>query len=255
MTTVVRPRRFAVPLLGVAALAACGAWAGPARGDQMTFSNRADFEAAVAAMGGGLFTEDFEAADVAPNGAAVFDDIISATTDNAVFSPGDLLPGFGIDALQGGQEIALGDDGINGASKTVGVAQAVQRLRARFFETGLSGGLFAFGADLYAAAAPGPSVATTQRVDLFANRDDDASLFAGFDVTLAAIDGAFFGVISDEAFLEVRIDGVDNSTIEVVDNLSFAFAQPAPVPEPGSLLLIAAGLAGAGATRRLRRAA
>ncbi len=59
----------------------------------------------------------------------------------------------------------------------------------------------------------------------------------------------FYGIISDMAFnsVQLRCAGLCGDSF-LIDDLSFASAAPAPAP--GSLLLIALGLAGLGACRR-----
>ena len=252
------PVRPGAARASVAAAGAALAWAaaaGPAAADQMVFTDRAAFEAAAAMLENGFFKEDFEAANVAANSVIDFDAEISAATtgpqSGGAFSPGDVIPGFVVDSFNGGRERAAGAGTITGTSKLVGVVTASQQLRTRFAGPGVT----AFGADLFSASGPGDSQAVTQRVSLF-RFEDGASPLAVFDVDLMATVGAFFGVISDEIFREVRIDSLDTNRnqVEFFDDLTFSVASPASVPEPASLLLVL-GAAAAGFGVRRRRAA
>lgn len=237
-------------VLSAAALAAC-LHPAAARADLVFFADRSAFNAA----NPGLATEDFEEARVGTGGAVTFLPPLSAVTDNAAFRPGEILPGVTIrtqrrGASSGGRAmLALGAGAVTGTSKIIGASttgDADDEL-ALLFDPGVS----VIGVDLYSAFTFGPSLATPIDIDILGL---DGSLLGVTTVNIPAVAGGFFGVFSTTALIgSIEINARDTNNgfrVELIDNLSFGSRA---VPEPGSLALVAVGVAGLLVRARLRR--
>ena len=211
--------------------------AAPAQAALIFFDNRADFELASGLSG---INEDFEEAIVSPGGGQGTSNPLDATTDDGVFSPGDIAAGLSISSSDPTSPVTVLGDGAVGPSNKI-------------FRHG-SGGLIVLSLN--------PAV-TAIGFDLFAGGDSatlDIALFDAVGGALGAtsvtgVNGAtatFFGVISDMGAIGQLTIGVPGVT-EIIDNVTFGNAVATQLPEPGTLALFGLGLLGLGIAVRRRR--
>ena len=175
----------------------------------------------------GLALEDFEEGTPETN----FDSPLDSTTNNAVFSPGEIVPG-----------VSISTDGSPGFDlrlqqlDTTLVLAPPSMLRRLVIE--FPGGAQAVAMDVFQFNAAGDVILET-----FGN-----SGWLGTTRVETSLAGAFFGVESlGEPITRIRID--DTDILPGIDDVAFA-------PEPASLALGLIALAAlAGAARRRTRAA
>ena len=208
--------------------------AAPAQAALIFFDNRADFELASGLSG---ITEDFEEANVGPGGFPEISGPLDATTDNGIFSAGDIAAGLSISSSGGGNRVAVLGDGFLGPSTRVGAE--------RFSDLviiSLNPAVTAIGFDLFATRD------STFGIELF-----DAVGGALGATSVTGVNGTtptFFGVISDMGAIGQLAFGVP-FVGELIDNITFGNAV-AQLPEPGSLTLFGLGLLGLGVAVRRR---
>lgn len=192
--------------------------------------------------------EDFEEAVVAPGGGVLFDDSLDATTNNAVFSTGQIVANLRVQSNKQGAGGTFADPrgpqglgafgaGFQGASsKNVAAAQTADSLDVLFTDAQNA----SVAVDLVRYIGTG-----SVRVYVF----DHANLLID-QTTVASVGGAgsFLGIVGSSIG---RINLYSANGFEGVDNVHMYNA--APVPEPFTMLLGAAAL-GAAARRRRRRA-
>ncbi len=175
----------------------------------------------------GLAVEDFEEGTPDTN----FGSPLDSTTNNAIFSPGDILPGVSFSADPGSSL----DLRLRQLATTIvfSTPSAAQRLLIDF-----PGGAQAVGMDVYQFNAAG---------DVILETFGQSGLLGTTRVETDQA-GAFFGVESlGEPITRIRID--DTDILPGIDDVAFA-------PEPASLSLGLASLAAlAGAARLRTRAA
>lgn len=215
-------------------------WSAPAQAALMFFDNRAEFELASGLSG---ITEDFEEANVNPNNASPFGGALSSSTNNPIFSTGDISPGITFSATFGGL-IALGD----------GLAGPTKKIAAQVFEVpifiGLDPGVTAIGFDLFLNFG----VTSIVDITLFDTSGGTLGTTRLFDVTTGfnpTEPATFFGVISDMGQIgQLRVASLELAG-EVIDNVTFGNAAQ-QLPEPGTLALFGLGLLGLGVAARRR---
>src|SRR5262245_19700210 len=142
---------------------------------------------AFTAQNPGLPTETFESARVAAGRFAIISGPVNSTTNNGVFLPGDLLPGFSIASVGTNTDLVVTGIGTTpGATKTVGVATFSNSMDITF-----SPAVTAVGTDLLTSVGPG----------IVGSGIFDISIFGTsglLGTTTAAVSGVntFFGVVS-----------------------------------------------------------
>ncbi|NRA31527.1 MAG: VPLPA-CTERM sorting domain-containing protein [Parvularculaceae bacterium] len=191
-----------------------------------TYTDRATYEAAADAQ----TVEDFETLSgtttftgpwVGPSG------LIVSTETNNMFSVG---PGQSTNPTQG-----IGSNNPPTDSMTLD----------------LGGDFFSFGLDIFQNNGGGGQTGTDQ--DYIITVFDDGAQVGQWTATVASNGGSFFGAINMLAFDMINIS--NRSLFEVVDNVSWGNGSVAPVPVPGALPLMLAGLGALGVAKRKKKSA
>ena len=235
-------RRFAALVAAVLLLALAGL-AGPAAAAPIFFDDRAVFDAAAGPLDA---FEDFEDAVIPdgpagpsgpPEGVAAALGPWDSTTDNGIFSPGDLVEGVVFVSVIDNHLVVLDDGAFGSPTKTLGPAIFADELDMVF-----PAGVEAVGFDLIVPTTGSSPVQSI--VSLFDLND----VLIGSDTVLASEDGIFFGAI-DQATPIGRIRISTQGAGDVIDNLTFGSpgspGSPVTViPAPGPLALLALGLVG-----------
>ena len=209
--------------------------AAPAQAALIFFDNRADFELASGLSG---ITEDFEEANVAVGGFAGTSNPLDATTNDGVFSPGDIAAGLSLSSSDPTNPLIVLGDGILGPSNKI----------------------FAESFDVLNIISLNPPV-TAVGFDLLTSRGSATLDIALFDAVGGALGATsvtsvndatatFFGVISDRGAIGSLTFGVPGVG-EIIDNITFGNAI-AQLPEPASLALFGLSLLGLGVAIRRR---
>jgi hypothetical protein len=216
-------------LLAAGAVIALGT--SPAAAQLTFFTTRPTFNVA----NPGLPVETFEEARVAAGDFAFFTGPLNAASNNAVFVPGEILPGLSLVDNPGANFedlVAIGTGTVTGATKAVGQTFSDDTLDLTFSNA------FSAGFDLFSAAGPGAPAADTITVSVFSS----SGLLGSTNVdTLGGI--SFFGVRSSVPITRINVNSLAGNT-SFVDNVAFGVA--APEPATGALLLLGVmgGLAG-----------
>ena len=210
--------------------------AAPAQAALIFFDNRADFELASGLSG---INEDFEEAIVSPGGGQGTSNPLDATTDDGVFSPGDIAAGLSLSSTRPTGDVVAVGDGLFGPSKKFGT----ERLD-NFIIISLNPPVTAVGFDLLTRTDD----SETFDIDLF---DSIGGALGATSVTgINEMTPTFFGVISDMGAIGQLTIGAP-LVAEFIDNITFGNAV-AQLPEPGSLALFGLGLLGLGIAVRRR---
>ena len=199
------------------------------------FTNDADFTLAAGPLSG---FEDFEEGDV-PVGGTDFAAPLDSTTDNGIFSPGDIAPGLALRDQPGpGSEglIALDAGSFGALSNVVGTNLLADELVLEF-----SVPVDAVGFNAFTFLANDPAL--------------EISFFNGailLDSTVIASDQttSYVGYLSGGDFITSILLSSSNNRIEFVDNISFGVSGLVQLPEPATSLLFSLGLAGLFLARR-----
>jgi hypothetical protein len=204
------------------------------------YTDRAVFDAA----NPGLLIEDFEDGIIADGAVAGFDGPLDTTTNNALFAPGDILPGIQFDSAFDGNNLALIGDQRFGASQQtnwVGINTFVDDGTV----ISLDGGFDALGMDLFATQGPGATSNDTFDIDIY---DADGLIES---TTIAVSDlGSFWGVSSDMGPITSIVISSQSDYAELFDNVAFGSAA---IPEPTAALVFGVGWVVVGWTARRRR--
>lgn len=201
----------------------------------ITFDTRTAFNLASP----GLPLEDFEEANVAPGGVESFIGPLSSSTNNAVFSTGEILAGLTVESVPNPELVAVGGGFIAIGNPSIAVGPNAFASDSNLLFTNAS----AVGFDLF-TNRPGSPVSF---VSVFGVGD---ALLGSFSVFVSRASPAFFGAIDTENLItRINVHSVPAGSGEVFDNIAFG----APVPEPATLLLIGSGLLAVVARRRLQK--
>ena len=211
--------------------------AAPAQAALIFFDNRADFELASGLSG---ITEDFEEANLGVGLSRPTSSPLDSTTDDGIFSPGDIAAGLSISSSNPARPITVLGHLALGPSKKI-AGGGFGTLTILSFDPVVT----AIGFDLFAN-----TFSATADIDLF---DSIGGLLGGTGATgINDETPTFFGVISDMGAigqLTILADDVG----ELIDNITFGDAVATQLPEPGSLPLFGLGLLGLGVAVRRRR--
>ena len=211
--------------------------AAPAQAALIFFDNRADFELASGLSG---ITEDFEEANVGVGTVEGTGNPLDATTDDGVFSPGDIAAGLSLSTSDPTDVLLVLGDGAFGPGNKIFTEDF-----AALTILSLNPAVTAIGFDLFAGGD-----SATLDIALF-----DAVGGALGATSVTGVNGAtatFFGVISDMGAIGQLNIGVPGVT-EIIDNVTFGNAVATQLPEPGTLALFGLGLLGLGIAVRRRR--
>jgi PEP-CTERM motif len=204
----------------------------PAYADLLTFSSAAAFGLAAP----GLPIETFESGLVGAGGLTSCTSPLSGAAASPCFPLGGLLPGVVYSSTPDPVMVVIGAGffGLGNTSKVLGPTLFASTMNITFTSAN------AVGFDVYPGLATGNIL---------------ISVFSPAEVSLGSFTipgvagGSFFGVVSTTDLIgRVNIASQSASPGEVIDNLRFG--TPTTVPEPSSLLLLAAGSAIAFRLRR-----
>lgn len=205
-------------LLAAAALACIAA---PGFSAIITTVDRATFQSAIG--GGTIFGQNFDS----------------------------LAHGTVLDTLDGVTYSASGGSAVvTGMFLTTTAPNGLGSTSAGFF-TSLESATFTFASPISAFAIDINTFAVTDGA-YRANLSTGDLAFSRFEVFPSAVTGQFLGFVSDTAFSSLTLSALTGFSY-TLDSLAWGNAEAVhPVPEPTSLMLLAAGLAGFG-LRRFRR--
>ena len=209
----------------------------------ITFDTRTAFNLASP----GLLVEDFEEANVAPGGVVAFPGPLSSSTNNAVFSTGEILAGLTVESVFNPvvqsdfnpELVALGSGFIAIGNPSIAVGPNTFTSNTNLLFSNAS----AVGFDLF----------TNRRspftISVFGVGDALLGSFTIDEVSRGPA-ATFFGAIdTGNLITRINVDSGAAAGGEVFDNIAFG----APVPEPSTLLLIGSGLLAVVARRRLQK--
>jgi hypothetical protein len=215
----------------------------PAEASLMTFTSRTAFEAATT----GLTTITFEGI-VPTDSAQDFPNPDGLMTDGVTFRTSGTGPsGPGFVTVYGAALAAEQSDVLNTGTGAILVWAPPDQPGTAFLDVWLPPQKTAFATDLWAQQ---PFVATVRAIV------NSGEATENFDTTTTdRPTSSFFGVTSDaNTILLVRFEIPPGQVGLILDNLSVATADDNinPIPEPGTMMLLCAGLAGLLVFRRCR---
>ena len=203
----------------------------PAHAVVMIYNTRAAFDAAV----GVLPVEDFEGGLVTVGNTVFCGPVLSSSTNNACFQPGDIMVGLSIGS-------GFGMASINQA---LGVPSTVVGPALFFDDTDLMltmAGINAIGFDIYTPLHAG---------QISMELHDTGGLIDTTVLNVVAGGSVFYGATNTNLTQIIFNDmGVDIG--ELIDDVAFGAASD-PIPEPSTMLLLGSGLAGLAFFRRRRK--
>lgn len=205
----------------------------PAQAALIEFATRAAFDAAVP----GAAFEDFEEANVAAGSTGLMTGPLDASTNNAIFSSGDIIADLSITVLGANNLFVSGPGFANYVSHAISFnspSTSSPQITIDF----LGGDVNAFALDL-TSNPDGNNVTVTA----FSGADDLGSTVV--NNVLGA--GTFFGLMSTSGLITSVT--LSNGNFFGVDNIAFGTVA---VPEPSALALFAAGLVVVAHRRRAR---
>jgi len=200
------------------------------------FDDRVAFELASGLSG---INENFESANVAAWDVAGPTNSFNASTNDGIFSTGDIATGVDVFASEGGV-FALGV-GLYGDSKTVG-AEIFSASTILSFDSGVQ----AIGLDLYTYA-----ISDVFDISIFGFNDLRLDINTPTASGINELAPSFFGVISDDALI-TKIDFNNQSGYEeVIDNITYGnVTNIVDVPEPSSVFILLTALIALGLSRK-----
>jgi hypothetical protein len=207
------------------------------------YVNRAAFNAA----NPGLPIEGFQNANT---GTSVFTGPLDSTTNNAQFSPGDILPGITFTDSPGPDAGAMFVVG-PGQSTNPTTALGVNFPATDAMDILLNPGVSAVALDIFQNFGGGAQSGVTQPyvVDIFGT----SGLLGSTVILVPSGQFGFFGVSSNVSGEIVRVSVNNRSAFDVIDNVAFGGAA---VPEPSTLAFagsLGIGLLALGRSRLRRR--
>jgi len=189
------------------------------------YNTRAAFDAAT----GVLPVERFERGLVPLGDIVDCGRVLSSTTDDACFRPGDIMAGLSIGSVDGTDMVSI-NTALGLQSTVVGPNSSTGDTDLRFTMPGIN----AIGFDIY---TPENSGSMSMAVELY----DISGLM---DVTPLIVEegGRVFYGATGTNLTRVIINDQGGSVREFIDDVAFGTV----VPEPSTMLLLGAGLAGLG---------
>jgi hypothetical protein len=229
-------------IVGIAALAVWSGGIGRADAALITFTSAAAFTTA----NPGLAVEGFQNANT--SNTTTFTGPVNNSTNNAVFSPGDILPGVSLTDSPGpdGDALYLAAAG-QSANPTLALGSNLPITDA--MDIFLNPGVSAVGFDIFQNGGGGSQSGVPQSYSVSVY--GTAGLLGTFPTTVQSGQPGFFGVQSTADAI-TRVSLLSPTQFEVVDNVRFGGAAQTPIPEPMSMFLLGTGLVG-GAVRRYRQ--
>lgn len=193
----------------------------------------------------GLPLEGFQNANT---GTAPFTGPLNSTTNNASFSPGDILPGitFVDNPGPGSSGMFVAGPG-QSSNPTTAIGQNSPSTDA--LDILLSPGVTAIAFDIFQNFGGGSQSGVTQLypISVFGS----SGLLGSFTASVPSGQAGFFGVSSTNPGEITRVSINLTTAFDVIDNV--AFGGSASIPEPSTLLLLCTGLFGLAAVQRKRK--
>jgi len=219
---------------GLIAFVVLLAGAGQGRAGFIVYTSQSAFEAAAP----GLTNQDFSAAQVLDGSAALITGPLTSATDNAVFSPGDIVPGLSISST--------GSSALGNMLYIPGIGTVGNEVR----------GVYTNGSNATLSLTFSPQVDAVGLTLLsFTNnqgpRSFNISLFGNFGTTaLTSVvlptsgSGIFIGFIGtdEEQVQQIIFQPSSGANVGVTSvqfgNPVFGVPAPVPIPEPTGLVLL-----------------
>ena len=209
------------------------------RGGLITFDDRASFDIAA----GFQVMEDFEGGIA--DGITVCNEPLNSSSDDACFTPGDLINGFDVTSSGNGGLVVLTEGFIGQPTDVVGASSSSDFLIVNFANSNV----IAVALDAF-SGFPGAGLVTIRTFDAFGNTAGSIGV-----ATQNAFLSEFVGFISPTPISRIEIQGAFDSS-ELFDNLAFgpppvevADSQPVPtlslygIVAAAILLMLIAGVA------------
>ena len=174
------------------------------------FASEAGFDAAVGDVGA-LAIEDFEGGSAAPGQTRVCSEPLDANSDDACFTPGQLIQGFVVQSSSGNGLSLIGSGSFGNASAVVGAIFTGDATVVRF-----DSGVTAFALDVYLQAGSNNGGVTLAAYDGESDRPLSYT-------RVQPADGApaFFGVVSATPLKRVELHSANGAGVALIDNLRF----------------------------------
>ena len=186
------------------------------------FSDRTSFENSI----NGILTEGFEEANVTTSFAGP----LNSSTNNGIFSTGDILSGITFSASSGNLYTAA-----PGQSSNPTQALGQNSPASASFDITFDQGVNAVAFDIFQNSGLGSQTGVPQ--DYLVSLFNGTTNIADFNVTaLSGQAGGFFGVSTNIPNQITSVSINNSSLFEVVDNVSFSSEPVQDVPEPLTIL-------------------